>query len=250
MEVLVLEQNTVCENLFEKKILLVDDEKSIVDLLEDVLRKDGFKNIIKAYTGFRAIELCKVHNPEIVVLDVMLPDIDGIEVCKKIREFSYCPIMFLSSKNDDIDKILGLSSGGDDYVTKPFSPREVVFRVKAQLRRQQYDCSDGKTTKSQLLHISDLVIDFDGCCVYKKNKKLELTAREFGILCYLAENSNKIISKERLYERVWGEDGIGCDNAIMVHIRHIREKIEDNPASPKLLQTVKGLGYRLVKRDE
>lgn len=247
---LVLGQNTVCENLFEKKILLVDDEKSIVDLLEDVLHKDGFKNIIKAYTGLRAIELCKVHNPEVVVLDVMLPDIDGIEVCKKIREFSYCPIMFLSSKNDDIDKILGLSSGGDDYVTKPFSPREVVFRVKAQFRRQQYDCSDGKATKSQLLHISDLAIDFDGYCVYKKNKKLELTAREFGILCYLAENSNKIISKERLYERVWGEDGIGCDNAIMVHIRHIREKIEDDPASPKLLQTVKGLGYRLVKREE
>lgn len=247
---LVLEQNAICESLFEKKVLLVDDEKGIIDLLEDVLRKDGFKNIIKAYTGLRAIDLCKVHNPEVVILDIMLPDIDGIEVCKKIREFSYCPIMFLSSKNDDVDKILGLSSGGDDYVTKPFSPREVVFRVKAQLRRQQYNCGDGKVTKTQLLNISDLAIDFEGCRVYKKDKELELTAREFGILCYLAENTNKIISKERLYERVWGEDGIGCDNAIMVHIRHIREKIEDNPASPKLLQTVKGLGYRLVKRDE
>ena len=245
----MLGQNTIGEGLFKKRILLVDDEKDITDLLEEVLSKDGFKNILKAAGGQEAVELCKMHQPDAVVLDIMLPDIDGIEVCKKIREFSYCPIMFLSSKNDDVDIILGLSSGGDDYVTKPFSPREIVFRIKAQLRRQQYDCSRKIDVKRQIL-IGDLEIDTEGCRVYKNGKELELTAREFGLLCYLAENPNRIISKERLYEQVWGEDSIGCDNAVMVHIRHIREKVENDPASPKLLQTVKGLGYRLVKRDE
>ncbi len=242
-------QNTIGESLLEKRILLVDDEKDITELLEEVLRKDGFKNILKAAGGQEAVGLCKMHQPDAVVLDIMLPDIDGIEVCKKIREFSYCPIMFLSSKNDDIDKILGLSSGGDDYVTKPFSPREIVFRIKAQLRRQQYHCLGKSGEKEQLL-IGNLKIDTDGCRVYKNGKELELTAREYRLFCYLAENTNRIISKERLYEQVWGQDSIGCDNAVMVHIRHIREKIEDDPASPRLLQTVKGLGYRLVKRDQ
>ncbi len=132
-------QNTISESLLEKRILLVDDEKDITDLLEEVLRKDGFINILKAASGQEAVNLCQMHRPDVIVLDIMLPDIDGIEICKKIREFSYCPIIFLSSKNDDIDKILGLSSGGDDYVTKPFSPREIVFRIKAQIRRQQYN---------------------------------------------------------------------------------------------------------------
>lgn len=241
-------QTTIGEGLLGKKILLVDDEGDITGLLEEVLHKDGFKSVIKASCGQEAINLCKKNKPDVIILDVMLPDIDGIEVCKKIREFSYCPIMFLSSKNDYIDKILGLSSGGDDYVTKPFSPREVVFRIKAQLRRQQYDCSEKINEKMQVL-FGDLKIDTDGCSVYKSGKELELTAREFGLLRYLAENPNKIISKERLYEEVWGEDSVGCENTVMVHIRHIREKVEDDPTNPKLLQTVKGLGYRFVKRD-
>jgi DNA-binding response OmpR family regulator len=188
------------------------------------------------------------YQPDVVILDVMLPDIDGIEVWKKIREFSYCPILFLSSKNDDIDKILGLSSGGDDYVTKPFSPREIVFRVKAQLRRQQYDQFE-KSNQNQKISFDNLNIDIDGWRISKGERELELTAREFGLLCYLAQNPNRIISKERLYEQVWGEDSTGCDNTVMVHIRHIREKVEDDPTNPKLLQTVKGLGYRLVKRN-
>lgn len=242
------EQHTIGSGLFERKILLVDDEKDITTLLEDVLRKDGYKNILKASSGQKAINLCKLHQPDVIILDIMLPDLDGIEVCKKIREFSYCPIMFLSSKNDDIDKILGLSSGGDDYVTKPFSPREVVFRIKAQLRRQQYDNLSKINSKQQIL-LGDLRIDTDNCYVYKNNKELELTAIEFKLLSYLAENPNKVISKERLYEQIWGADSMGCDNTVMVHIHHIREKVEDDPTKPKLLQTVKGLGYRLIKRD-
>jgi two-component system, OmpR family, response regulator VicR len=240
-------QNTTDEGSLGKIILLVDDEKDITDLLENVLRKDGYKNILKASSGVEAVNLCRLRQPDVIVLDIMLPDIDGIEVCRRIREFSYCPIMFLSSKNDDIDKILGLSSGGDDYVTKPFSPREIVFRIKAQLRRQQYNSTEKGNLKKKI-RLGDLEIDVDGYRVYKNGRELELTAREFGLLCYLAENSNNIISKERLYEQVWGEDSIGCDNTVMVHIRHIREKVEDDPANPLLLQTVKGLGYRLVKK--
>lgn len=132
------------------KILLVDDEKDIVDLMEEVLWQDGFQNIQKAYTGMDALEMCREFQPDVIVLDIMLPDIDGIEVCKKIREFSICSILFLSSRNDDIDKILGLSSGGDDYITKPFSPREIVFRIKAQLRRQQYQTTAQTDNKNML----------------------------------------------------------------------------------------------------
>jgi DNA-binding response OmpR family regulator len=233
------------ENLFDKSILLVDDEKDITDLLKSVLSKEGFKTIYFAANGQEAIRLTRARQPDVIVLDVMLPDIDGIEVCRAIRQFSFCPILFLSSKNDDIDKILGLNSGGDDYITKPFSPREVVFRIKAQLRRQQYD-NAGKSDLNPVIRIADLEIDPDGNLAFKAGRELDLTAREFGVLRFLAENANKIISKERLYEKVWGEDSFGCENTVMVHIRHIREKVEDDPANPLLLQTVKGLGYRLM----
>lgn len=233
------------DTYFNKKILLVDDEKDIVDLIEEVLINDGFKNIIKAYNGLDAISLCKIACPDVVILDIMLPDIDGIEVCKKIREFSYCSILFLSS-NDDIDKILGLSSGGDDYITKPFSPREIAFRVKAQLRRQQYQSI--VPSDSAVIKIGDITIDIEGNRVYKDRNEIELTGREYHLLSYMAQNVNKIIGKERLYEQVWGVYSSICDNTIMVHIRHIREKIEDNPSNPKILITVKGLGYKLVNR--
>ncbi|MBP1905820.1 DNA-binding response OmpR family regulator [Paenibacillus turicensis] len=232
-----------------KKILLVDDEKDIVDLMQEVLQQDGFQMIEKAYTGQEAIQLCQVFHPDVVVLDVMLPDLDGLEVCKQIRQFSYCSILFLSSKNDDIDKILGLSSGGDDYITKPFSPREVVFRIKSQLRRQQYQVMP-TLSSSNVLTMGSLSLDKDSCRVYKSGQEINLTGREFLLLSYLMENGDKIISKERLYEQVWGEYSSICDNTIMVHIRHIREKIEDTPSSPKQLITIKGLGYKLKKRTD
>ena len=229
------------------KILLVDDEKDIVDLMENVLRQDGFQNIQKAYTGMDALEMCREFQPDVIVLDIMLPDIDGIEVCKKIRESSICSILFLSSRNDDIDKILGLSSGGDDYITKPFSPREIVFRIKAQIRRQQYQTT-AQTDDKNLVIVGTLSLDKDSSRIYKDGKEISLTGREFLILAYFMENANKIISKDRLYEQVWGESSGICDNTIMVHIRHLREKIEETPSNPKLLITVKGLGYKLKKR--
>ena len=231
----------------DSKILLVDDEKDIADLIEEVLRQDSFKNIKKAYTGMDAVQVCREYQPDVVVLDIMLPDIDGIEVCKQIREFSFCSILFLSSKNDDIDKILGLSCGGDDYITKPFSPREIVYRIKAQLRRQQYQ-SVMRTDVKGLLTVGGLALDRESSRIYKNEKEIDLTGREFLLLSYLMENADKIISKERLYEQVWGEYSSICDNTIMVHIRHIREKIEDTPSTPKQLITIKGLGYKLKKR--
>lgn len=239
-------------NYTDKKILIIDDEEDITDLLEEIIRKEGFNNIKKAYCGLDGINLCKEEKPNIVILDIMLPDVDGIEVCKSIREFSYCPILFLSAKNSDIDKILGLSMGGDDYITKPFSPREIVFRIKAQLRRQQYDqvSKEVQERKDEQIKIGKISIDTSNSQVYKDGIEVKLTAKEYKILLCLAQNANRIINKERLCEIVWSEDNIGYDNAISVHIRHLREKIEENPSDPKIIVTIIGLGYKFVKGKE
>ena len=227
----------------EYKIMAVDDEPDILDLLEKALHIEGFPTVIKIDTGMKAVNACKEIQPDIIILDVMLPDIDGYEVCRQIRQFSHCPLLFLSSKNDELDKILGLAVGGDDYVTKPFSPKEIAYRVKAQLRRMEYRQSP---CVSQTIEIGALTIDTDGCRAFKDGRDLELTAREFEILQYLAENKGRVISRERLYEAVWNEDSFGCDNTVMVHIRHLREKMETDPAAPQYLITMKGLGYKLV----
>lgn len=231
------------------KILLVDDELDILNLLEEVLNKEGLFHVKKASTGKQAILLCHEFEPDVVVLDIMLPDIDGIEICRQIRSFSHCPVIMLSSKNEDIDKILGLACGADDYVTKPFSPKEMVYRIKSQLRRIQYTRDEMKIAKS-ILRLDNITLDTDASIVYRNEVPLELTAKEYGLLRYLMENPNKIISKERLYEQVWEEDSAVCDNTIMVHIRHLREKIEEDPSRPQKLLTIKGLGYKLIGGDK
>ncbi len=233
--------------MHEYKIMIVDDEPDILDLLEKTLHIEGFRSITKIDNGLKAISVCKEVNPDIIVLDVMLPGLDGYEVCKRVRQFSHCPILFLSSKNDELDKILGLAVGGDDYVTKPFSPKEVAYRIKAQLRRVEYG---QKMETEPFIHIGELRIEANSCRVIKGNREIGLTAREFEILKYLAENKGCVISRERLYETIWGEDSFGCDNTVMVHIRHLREKIEENPNAPQYIITVKGLGYKLVNPDE
>ncbi|MDR2939742.1 MAG: response regulator transcription factor [Clostridiales bacterium] len=227
------------------KILLVDDEKDITDLLEKILQQEGFHHILKAASGEQAIELCRSEKPDAIVMDIMMPGIDGIEACKKIREFSYCPILFLSSKGDDIDKILGLSAGGDDYVAKPFSLKEVAFRVKAQLRRKSY--GQQGTYPRAAIEIGSLHIDTESQRVYKANKEVGLTAREYQLIEFMARNAGKIISKERIYEQVWGENATGVDNTMMVHMRHLREKLEDDPSNPRIIITIKGLGYKLER---
>ncbi len=231
----------------EYTIMIVDDEPDILNLLEKALNMEGYHSVVKIDNGHSAVKECLESQPDIIILDVMLPDIDGYEVCKQIRGFSHCPILFLSSKNDELDKILGLAVGGDDYVTKPFSPKEVVYRVKAQLRRARYKQNP---SGNYAFKIGELMIDIEGCRVMKGDMPIELTAREFEILRYLAENKGRVISRERLYETIWGEDSFGCDNTMMVHIRHLREKLEDNPAAPQYIITMKGLGYKLVNPHE
>lgn len=227
----------------EYKIMVVDDEPDILDLLEKALNIEGLSGIIKIDNGMTAVNTCRKIQPDIIILDVMLPDIDGYEVCKQIRQFSHCPILFLSSKNDELDKILGLAVGGDDYVTKPFSPKEVAYRVKVQLRRTAYRKND---VVNEPIKIGALTLDTDGCRAMKDGKDMELTAKEFEILQYLAENKGRVISRERLYEAIWNEDSFGCDNTVMVHIRHLREKLENDPTAPQYIITMKGLGYKLV----
>nr|WP_025784597.1 response regulator transcription factor [Sporosarcina sp. D27] len=239
--------------LNQKKILLVDDEQDILDLLEMVLTKEGLRNIYKANNGNAGIKLCKEINPDIIVLDVMLPDIDGLEVCRRIREFSFCPIIFLSAKSDDVDKLIGLGVGGDDYVTKPFSPKEVAYRIKAQFRRleqiQHVNRSNSIEELKEIFIYADLEIDEDKAEVKKSGQRIDLTAKEYQLLLYLVKNSNRILSKDLILERIWGSNYEGYDNTLMVHIRNLRKKIEDNPSSPKYIITFKGLGYKFVKGD-
>lgn len=232
-------------SLGTEKILLVDDEKDILDLLETTLVKEGFKEIYKSLSGYEGIELCKKINPDIIVLDIMLPDIDGFQVCQSLREITLCPILFLSAKNDDIDKLLGLSLGGDDYITKPFSPKEVAYRIKAQLRRKAYS----NTVENNIIEFGQISINEGKKEVLKNGQVLSLTAKEYQLLLYLAKYPNHILSKKTLYEAIWEEPYFGDDNTIMVHIRKIREKIEDIPSSPKYLLTIKGLGYKLNTKE-
>jgi len=230
----------------DKKILLVDDELDILNLLETVLKKEGFNNIYKATSGLEAVKICEKIVPDLIVLDVMLPDIDGFEVCRRLREFSLVPIIFLSAKDDDIDKLLGLGIGGDDYITKPFSPKEVAFRIKAHFRRSEYFNLKSQSDAKRKIRFGDVEIDEDRGEVKKKNELVPLTLKEYSLLLYLARNPNKILSKNQILERVWGSDFEGYDNTLMVHIRHLRQKLEDDPANPKYIITVKGLGYKLM----
>ena len=230
------------QSLKEKKILLVDDEKDILTILETVLVKEGFQHIYKASTGKDAIEQAKLLNPSLIVLDIMLPDIEGYEVCQKIREFTYAPILFLSAKSDDVDKLLGLGVGGDDYITKPFSPKEVAYRIKAQFRRMGYlnQVDNSKMT------FGEITIDQVKGEVKKAEEIISLTALEYQLLLFFTRHPNQILSKATITENVWGNDFDGNDNALMVHIHDLRQKLEKDPANPKYFVTQRGLGYKFI----
>ncbi|MTI69808.1 MAG: response regulator transcription factor [Firmicutes bacterium] len=234
------------KGIVNKKILIIDDEKEILDLLETVLLKEGFKYIYKSLTGNKGLDLCRDKSPDIIVLDIMLPDIDGFEVCRKIREFSTVPIIFLSAKSEDLDKLLGLGIGGDDYVTKPFSPKEIAFRIKAHFRRREYL----EENRNPRFNFGDIELNYKSKEVRKNKKLIYLTAKEYQILSFMSKYSNQILSKKKICDNVWGDEYIGYENTIMVHIRHLREKLEDNPSKPKYIKTIKGLGYKLSIRGE
>ncbi|CEQ23512.1 two-component system signal transduction response regulator [[Clostridium] sordellii] len=233
----------------EKNILLVDDEIDILKLLGTVLNKEGFKNVYKAETGNEAINIFKNNDIDIVVLDIMLPDKEGYEVFKEIRQISQVPVLFLSAKTEEMDRVLGLALGADDYITKPFSPKEVALRIKLNLKKNlMLETKKDEDTKEKLV-FGPFEIDEDSVEVKKNGKPIELKAKEFKMFLYMAKHIEQIISKEKFCDEVWGDDFIGYDNTIMVHIRKLREKIEDNPSKPKYIKNIKGLGYKLTLKE-
>ncbi|MBL4937283.1 response regulator transcription factor [Clostridium sp. YIM B02515] len=224
-------------------ILIAEDEKDIRELVKIHLIKDGY-NVFEAANGIEAIEVFKNNKIDMIILDVMMPLLDGFAVVKNVRETSMIPVMFLTARAEDTDKILGLGLGADDYMTKPFSPIELTARVQAQLRRYN---KYSKTSYVSDVAIGELILNKENCTVHKNKIKLELNAKEYKILEFLMENAGKVYTKKQLYEAVWGEPYFGDDNTIMVHISYLRDKIEDNPKSPKYLKTIRGIGYRFEK---
>lgn len=231
-----------------KKVLIIDDEEDILRLIKTVLIKEGIENVITATTVKEGLHQFQKENPDIVVLDIMLPDGEGYDVCKQIRNISKVPILFLSAKTDEIDKILGFAIGGDDYITKPFSPKEVAYRVKAQLRRADYMQVD--LLKDSIIKVGPFEFNEEQAQLTKNGEVIDLKPKELGLMKHFLHNKNKVISKEQLYDTVWGEEFFGMDNTVMVHIRRLREKIEEQPSQPKYLITIKGLGYKLAIEDE
>lgn len=224
-------------------ILIVDDEKEIGDLLEIYLKNEGY-DIIRAFDGFQALEQLAGNRVDLIILDIMMPKMDGIQACLKIREEKNMPIIMLSAKTQDMDKILGLTTGADDYVSKPFNPLELVARVKSQLRRYKR-LNTAYSAETNELEIDDLVINVATHEVKVDSKVIKLTPREFAILELLARNRGMVFSIEKIYEKVWNEPFYQSDSTIMVHIRKIREKIELNPRKPRFIKTVWGVGYKI-----
>ena len=231
-----------------QKILIVDDEKEIRDLIEIYLKSEGYETL-KAADGEEALNILNREDPDLIILDIMMPKMNGIDACLKIREERQMPIIMLSAKSEDVDKILGLNMGADDYLTKPFNPLELVARVKSQLRRF-YKLNPRVITKEddgKTINIEDMVINLDKHEIFIGDKEIKLTPTEFDILVLLAKNKGKVFSIANIYESVWNQEFLESDNTVMVHIRKIREKTEENPRKPKFIKTVWGVGYKIEK---
>ena len=234
------------EGIYMMNILIVEDEQDIRELLEIHLSKEGY-NIFTAEDGMQALDIFENKDIDIALLDVMIPKIDGFKVLKKIRETSEIPVIFITAREEEADKILGLGLGADDYVIKPFSPIEIIARVKAQLRR--YYKYSNKTHKTGII-IGELMLDKESCSIYKNNIELALNPKEYRLLEFILENPGKVYTKKQLYEIVWENPYYGDSNTIMVHISHIREKIEADPKNPKYLKTIRGIGYKMEKNHD
>ncbi|GET14355.1 two-component system response regulator [Ligilactobacillus agilis] len=230
-----------------KKILVVDDEKPISDIIKFNLTKEGY-DVYTAYDGQEALEQVEEVNPDLVILDLMLPKIDGLEVAREVRKTHDMPIIMVTAKDSEIDKVLGLEMGADDYVTKPFSNRELVARVKANLRRQSAVVANSQAEEENAnsdITIGDLTIHPEAYMVSKHGDKIELTHREFELLHYLAKHIGQVMTREHLLQTVWGYDYFGDVRTVDVTVRRLREKIEDNPSRPVWLVTRRGVGYYL-----
>lgn len=227
----------------ETCILLVDDEAGILDMLELILKKEGFQNIRRAQTGKEALKIIKEFEPQLIVLDVMLPDINGFELCSKLRKEMEVPILFLTAKTLDFEKLTGFAVGGDDYITKPFNPMEVVARIKVQLRHQRMNSF---YEQSDVIQFEDFCINKVSCEITKDNERIEFTAMEYSLLLFLAEHPNRIFTLGQLYENVWGQMNMGNDKTVVMHISKLRKKIEPNADKAKYIQNFRGLGYKFV----
>ncbi|MCM3270478.1 response regulator transcription factor [Paenibacillus elgii] len=224
-----------------EKILIVDDEAEIVELISLYLRKEGY-DVLHSGNGAEALAMVREHCPDLVILDILLPEMDGIEVCRQIRKSYNTPILFLSCKSEDMDIILGFSIGGDDYITKPFSPGQLVARVKAHLRRSQL--LEQHKEDSQYLSFPGLEIDLLSRTVKASGGLVPLSSKEFDLLLHLARSPGKVLPLEQLYKMTWGVDSNGDTRTLLVHISNLRKKIEPNPTDPKYIHTVRGIGYK------
>jgi DNA-binding response OmpR family regulator len=242
------------------QILVVDDERSLVDLIRSYLEAEGLV-VHAAYDGQAALELAARHSPDVVVLDVMMPGLDGIEVCRRLRQFSNAYVLMLTSKSQEVDKLIGLSVGADDYLTKPFSPRELVARVKAMLRRVQMAGSSGSNTggvggASRLppdvpppVVYGDLTIDAARHEVRKQGELIHLTPREFELLVTLSAHPGLVFTRNQLLNRIWGDE-VYEERLVDVHMAGLRKKLEDDPAKPRYIETVRGVGFRFGPRSQ
>lgn len=226
-------------------ILIVDDEKEIRDLIEIYLVNEGYKTI-KATNGNEALKIVSENDIDLIILDVMMPEKDGVQACMELRKTNNMPVIMLSAKSQDMDKILGLTSGADDYLTKPFNPLELIARVKSQLRRY-YTFNEGKAKNQDVLYLNDIVINLSTREVIKGEEQIKLTKTEFDMLVYMTRNTGIVLSVEKIYENVWKEEFLESENTVMVHIRKLREKIEDDPRNPIYIKTVWGVGYKVEK---
>lgn len=225
-------------------VLVVDDDKEIVNAIEIYLSKEGY-NILKAYNGKEALEIVKHNEIHLIIVDIMMPKMDGIEFTDNIRKDKSIPIIMLSAKSEDYDKVLGLDKGADDYITKPFNPIELIARVNSQIRRYTKLGSITMENDENVYKTGELQIDDSTKKVIVDGKEIKLTPTEYNILIFLTKNKGKVFSIEEIYENVWDEECYGAENIIAVHIRHIREKIEINPKDPKYLKVIWGVGYKV-----
>ncbi len=230
----------------DARILVVDDDREIAGAIEKLLEREGY-DVVKAYNGFEALEALVSGNIQLILMDVMMPKLDGLSATLKIRESKNIPIIILSAKSEDSDKILGLSMGADDYVTKPFNPQELVARVNSQLRRYMFLGDMGNVNCSSQIVVGGLCLDTDSKQLKVDGEPVHLTAKEFQIMELLMKNKGIVFSAEKIYERVWNAAPYSVENTVMVHIRRIREKIEINPKEPNYLKVVWGIGYKIEK---
>ena len=227
-------------------ILLCDDDRDIVSALDIYLTSEGYRTV-KAYNGMEALQVVKTHDIHLILMDIMMPELDGIRATAKLREGSNIPIILLTAKSEDSDKILGLNIGADDYITKPFNPLEVIARVKSQLRR--YTSLGGAEKSPGLLTVGPIAMDDGAKLVTVDGDPVSLTPIEYNILKLLLSHPGQVFSSAQIYEQVWNDPAYGSENTVAVHIRHLREKLEINPAEPRWLKVVWGLGYKLERGD-